>query len=211
MKKLVVFSIILFVAMLMLSISCAKTPASNSTQPLVSPAPPAKQETSQTNPAGPPPGTPGAANDDIVSAPGGFTYRAGIHQEGQPDWPPVPQSEITLATPSSTIDIQYREYIETKAGETRNNIIFLNGRSAPDISDPLQINYVAVGLPDGISIQKDQQMYGGIGGQDKKSARVVLKIFIASQVKPGEYPFSIHLEYDGKEIGSIPCTVKVLE
>jgi hypothetical protein len=210
MKKLVVFSIILFVAMLMLSVSCAKVPASNSTQPPVSPAPPAN--TPETPPPGlVPPGTPGAANDDIVYPPGGFTYRSNVHQQGQPDWPPVPQNEITLATTSSTIDIQYREYIETKAGETRNNIIFLNGRSAPDISDPLQINYVAVGLPDGISIQKDQKMYGGIGGQDKKSARVVLKIFIASQVKPGEYPFSIHLEYDGKEIGSIPCTVKVLE
>ena len=33
--------------------------------------------------------TPEAANDDVVSAPGGFTYRAGIHQQGQPDWPPV--------------------------------------------------------------------------------------------------------------------------
>jgi hypothetical protein len=64
---------------------------------------------------------PEAANDDVVSAPGGFTYRAGIHQQGEPDWPPVEESEITLDALSGTVDIRYREYIETEAGETRKN------------------------------------------------------------------------------------------
>jgi len=209
MKRLDIVLAVILSVMMLIAVSCTKT-ASPSALSTISQSPATNTPTS-IPPMDATPGTPGAANDDIVYPPGGFTYRSNVHQQGQPDWPPVPQNEITLATTSSTIDIQYREYIETKAGETRNNIIFLNGRSAPDILDPLQINYVAVGLPDGISIQKDQQMYGGIGGQDKKSARIVLKIFIASQVKPGEYPFSIHLEYDGKEIGSIPCTVKVLE
>lgn len=68
-------------------------------------------------------------------------------------------------------------------------------------------------LPEGISVQRDQnqQMYGGIGGQDKKSSRVVLRISIASQVKPGEYTFAIHLEYEAKDFGSLPCTIKVIE
>ena len=200
--------IIILVVVLAISISCKNTPP----QPIApEQALPAKQETPQTNPAGPPPGTLGAANDDVVSAPGGFTYRAGIHQEGQPDWPPVQEKETTIKAISGTIDFRYRDYIETKAGETKNNIIFLFGQKAPDLLDPLQVNYVAVDLPNGISIQRDQQMYGGIGGQDKKSSRVVLRISIASQVKPGEYPFAIQLEYEGKEFGSLPCTVKVLK
>jgi hypothetical protein len=168
----------------------------------------------QFTPASPaelPSGTPGAANDDIVFPPGGFTYRANVHQQGEPDWPPVQQTEVTLDALSGTVNIQYRDYIETEAGETRNNIIFLNGRDAPELSDPLKVQYHNEGLPDGIHVERDRQMYGGIGGQDKKSSRVVLLVHIAPQVKPGEYPFAIQLEYEGKDFGSIPCTIRVLE
>jgi len=84
-----------------------------------------------------PPGPPGAANDDIVYPPGGFTYRANVHQQGEPDWPPIQQTEVTLDALSGTVDIQYRDYIETEAGETRNNIIFLNGQNAPELLNPL--------------------------------------------------------------------------
>jgi hypothetical protein len=164
-----------------------------------------------TPPAEPSPGTPELTNDDVVSAPGGFTYRAGIHQQGEPDWPPVQQTDVTLDALSGTIDIQYRDFIETKAGETRNNIIFLNGGNAPELSDPLQVQYRAEGLPDGITLERDREMYGGIGGQDKTSSRVVLEISIAPEVTPGEYPFSIQLEYEGKDFGSIPCTIQVTE
>ena len=153
----------------------------------------------------------GAANDDIVFPPGGFTYRANVHQQGEPDWPPVQQTEVTLDALSGTVDIQYRDYIETKSGETRNNIIFLSGKNTPELSDSLQVYYRAVELPDGITVEQGKQMYGGIGGKDRESSRVVLLIHIAPQVKPGEYPFAIQLEYEGKDFGSIPCTIKVLE
>lgn len=157
------------------------------------------------------PGAPEAANDDIIFAPGGFIYRASLHQQGEPDWPPVKEVDITVEALSGTIDIRYRGSIESRAGETRNNIIFLFGRNAPDLLDPLQINYDTTGLPEGITLEKDRQMYGGIGGQDKKSSRVALKIEIESKVKPGEYPFSIHLNYEGMDIGMLPCTIKVIE
>jgi len=199
MRKIIIGLLILF--LLSAPVACAQE-----TSPAPAPTP-------QAPPVVTPPaqGTPGAANDDVVSAPGGFTYRAGIHQEGQSDWPPVQEKETTIKALSGTIDFRYRDYIETKAGETRNNIIFLFGQKAPDLLDPLQVQYLAVDLPNGISIQRDQQMYGGIGGQDKKSSRVVLRISIASQVKPGEYLFAIHLEYEGRDFGSLPCTIKVIE
>ena len=159
----------------------------------------------------PAPGPPEAANDDIVYPPGGFTYRANVHQEGQPEWPAIQQTEVTLEALSGTIDIQYRDYIETKAGETRNNIIFLSGKNAPELLDSIQVYYRAVEPPDGITVEQGKQMYGGIGGKDKESSRVVLLIHIAPQVKPGEYPLAIYLQYEGKDFGSIPCIIKVLE
>jgi len=157
------------------------------------------------------PGPPGAAADDLVTPPGGFTYRANVHQQGQRDWPPIQETEVTLKSLSGTIGIKYRDYIETKAGETRNNIIYLDGQNSPELLYPLQVNYRAVGLPDGIIVGRDRQMYGGIGGQDKKSSKVVLQMHVASHVKPGEYPFAIRLEYEGKDFGSLPCTIKVIE
>lgn len=189
--------------LLLMSVACAQE-----TSPAPTPTP-------QAPPVVTPPAQrlPGAVNDDVVSAPGGFTYRAFIHQEGQPDWPPVQEKETTIKALSGAIDFRYRDYIETKAGKTRNNIILLFGQKAPDLLDPLQVSYLAVDLPESISVQRDQnqQMYGGIGGQDKKSSRVVLRISIASQVKPGEYPFAIRLEYEAKDFGSLPCTIKVIE
>jgi len=157
------------------------------------------------------PGPPGAAADDLVTPPGGFTYRANVHQQGQRDWPPIQETEVTLKSLSGTIGIKYRDYIETEAGETRNNIIYLDGQNAPELLNPLQVYYRAVDLPDGITVGRDGQMYGGIGGKDTKSSKVVLQIHIASHVKPGEYPFAIHLEYEGKDFGSLPCTVEIIE
>ncbi len=194
MKKLIIG---LILVMLLVPFACAETPVQNPQSPTEVPVEPAS-------------GTPGAANDDIVYPPGGFTYRANVHQQGERDWPAVQQTEVTLEALSGTIDIQYRDYIETKAGETRNNIFFLNGRNAPELLDPLQVYYVAVDLPDGITIERDRQMYGGIGGQDKTSSRVALEISIAPEVTPGEYPFLIHLEYEGKDFGGIPLMIKVI-
>lgn len=155
---------------------------------------------------GSPPGTLGAAADDIVTPPGGSTYRANVHQQGQPDWPPIQQTEVTLQSLFRTLSIKYRDYIETEAGETRNNIIYLKVSGFPPL-DPLKVNYEAVNVPSGINVEQHWQIYGGIGGQDKKSSRTLLKIYIAPQVAPGEYPFTI--EVGG--LGSVPCTVKVLE
>lgn len=154
---------------------------------------------------------PKQSNDDIVFPPGGFTYRANVHQAGQPDqWPPILQNSTTVKLPSSSIAITYRDYIETKAGENRNNIIFIDCKNASEISDPLDIQYHAEGLPPGITFARSHDMHGGIGGQGGRSGRVILVVHVADQIKPGEYKFSIVLEYQGKDIGSIPGTVKVV-
>jgi hypothetical protein len=145
-----------------------------------------------------------------VTPPGGFNYRANVHTQGQPDWPPVQQAETALSTPSGSIGIRYRHYVETKAGETRNNIIFLDASNAPEIADAFQITFRPESLPDGIGIEQGQQRSGRIGDGGAITSRVILKIQIASNVKSGEYSFAIHLDYEGKKLGSLPCTVKVL-
>ena len=211
MKHTLIVGLMLF--LLYVSVSCAQETPPAGPLPQTPPAAPAPAPTPvplpPPAPLPPGPGTPGAANDDIVSAPGGFTYRASIHQQGQPDWPPVQGSETALSTPLGYIGIGYRSYIETLAGETRNNVIYLDANNAPEIADPIQVDYHPVGLPDGITLVRGMQGYGGIGGQDRKSSRVVLVTQIAPTVKPGDYPFLIQLEYEGEIFGSLPVTVRV--
>jgi hypothetical protein len=214
MNKLITGLLVLF--LLSMPVACAGETAAPAfpaptPSPEPAPAPTTPVPPAPIPPGGEPPGTPGAANDDIVTPPGGWTYRANVHVQGQPDWPPVHESVTALSTLSGSISIRYRDYIETKAGEIRNNIIFLDARNAPEITDALQISYRPEGLPAGITVERDRQMYGGIGGEGRKGSRVTLKINIAPQIKPGEYPFAIQLEYEGKDFGNLPCTIKVIE
>lgn len=194
MKRIVILGVVMLTAILLVAVSCAEKPAPSLRPP--TPVPPMDV----------PPGTPGAAADDIVTPPGGPTYRANVHQEGQPDWPPIQQTEVSLKSLFRIISIKYRDYIETRAGETRNNIFYIKVGGFPPL-DPLKVSYEAVDMPDGINVETEWQIYGGIGGQNKKSSKALLKIRIASHVVPGEYPFSIQVG----GLGSVPCTVKVLE
>ncbi len=206
MKRLIILGIVILSVILLVPVSCNKTPVSES-----SPTPTLPPPLTQTPPLGALPGTPGAANDDIVFPPGGFTYRANVHAQGQPSgWPPVAQTEVTLRRLIQTADITYRSYIETRAGETRNNIFYLEVGGYPGL-DPLKVDYKAVNLPEGISVVRGEEMYGGIGGQNRKASRVVMQIYIAEGVVSSEYTFAFQVVIDGINFGSIPCTVKVLE
>ena len=157
------------------------------------------------------PGTPGAASDDIVTPPGGYTYRAKVHEMDKPEWPPVPEVEIATDALGGTIRYLYREYIETRAGEIRNNIIYLFGDDAPDLTEPLDIEYFVEDLPAGIGIILGSHWYGGAAGHNRQSSKAVFQIDIASQVKPGEYTFNFILMYEGEEIVRLPCTIDVIE
>lgn len=157
------------------------------------------------------PGTPGAASDDIVYPPGGPTYRAKVHEMGKPDWPPVEEITKSIAALGGTIRCQYREYIDFAAGEIRNNILYLFGEDAPDLTDPLDIEYYVAGLPDGIGIILGSHGYGGAAGHNEQSSKVVFQIDITPQVNPGEYTFYILLMYEGEQIAALPCMIKVNE
>jgi hypothetical protein len=203
MKKLLI-SLILIILISML-IGCAKEITTALSIPRIS-----TSNISPTAPIGVPPGTAGAANDDIVFPPGGFTYRATVHQVDQPDWPSIEQTEATLWNLTRIANITYRSYIETKAGETRNNILYLKIIGFPSL-DPLKAAYESVNLPEGFTLERGEEMNGGIGGQDEKSSRIVMKINISEKVAPGEYTFQFKVMVDGAKFGSVPCTVKVLD
>jgi len=65
------------------------------------------------------------APDDIMPVPGGGpAYIANVHQQGEENpWPPIEIVEVSLGSGSNEAHVYYRNDIETRAGETRNNVI----------------------------------------------------------------------------------------
>jgi hypothetical protein len=203
MKKLLIsLTLILLISML---IGCAKEITPTLSMPKTF-----RSNMLPTAPMGVPPGTAGATNDDIVFPPGGFTYRANVHEAGQLDWPQVEQTEVTFWNLTHIASITYRSHMETEAGETRNNIFSLKIIGFPSL-DPLKATYESVNLPEGFTLEQGEEMNGGIGGQDDKASRIVIKINISQTMAPGEYTFLFKVIVDGVKFGSVPCTVKVLD
>jgi len=141
--------------------------------------------------------------DDIVFTPGGYAYRANVHQEGVANpWPDIPFENTTLGSGTDVLDLFYRGFIETRAGETRNNIIFCSREGG--ISDS-QLTLYAVAVPAGVGLTD-----AGGGGRPG-ILLTVLMIEISPQVAPGEYTFEIGIEINGQDYGTVPCTLYIIE
>jgi len=143
------------------------------------------------------------APDDIVFTPGGYAYRANVHQEGVANpWPDIPFENTTLGSGTDVLDLFYRGFIETRAGETRNNIIFCSKEGG--ISDS-QLTLYAAAVPAGVGLTQ-------VGGGGRPGILLtVLMIEISPQVAPGEYTFEIGIEINGQDYGTVPCTLYIIE
>ncbi len=149
--------------------------------------------------------------DDVLPAPAmGPAYRANIEQWGVDNpWPPIEVADLVLGESTSELQVTYRDHIETKASETRHNIL---GFHLPNVDwddrssqvSELNLDIDIVGLSSGITVTQDMIWYGPPG-----LFKVVLEIDISAYVKKGEYDFGILIEIDGKDYSSIPCTIKV--
>ena len=113
-------------------------------------------------------------------------------------WPPIKTIEVVLA---DNVTVTYRASIVTEAGQTRNNIVAVRKAGVHD-SRPL--NLTVSNIPAGFKVTEE-----GSGGLPGTSVKVLI-IEIAREVKPGEYTVDIGIEFDGKDYGKIPCTIKVV-
>jgi hypothetical protein len=113
--------------------------------------------------------------DDVAVIAGGMTYRANIVSSLNP-WPTsVPSTGVTLGTGADAATIAYRDFIETQAGQMRNNIINVDKRGK-SIS---QLKLEAIDLPEGITAQESQTGFVAEYQQ-------VISFMISSDIKPGQ-------------------------
>ncbi len=143
--------------------------------------------------------------DDILPAPGlGPAYRANVHQQGTDNpWPSIVVSEAVFYGMDGVDEtrVSYRKQIDTAAGETRNNII----KAVIPGEDVEFLRLYVDNVPQGIVLTDGMQWSGPFARAS------VLVIEVAQDVIPGEYPLEIGLLINGKDYGTITCTVKVQE
>jgi len=142
------------------------------------------------------------APDDIIPTPGGLGYRVGQQGVEHP-WSPIDTTKVVISSgfEIDTVYIRYRDYIETKAGESRNNIVYVSmGNRAVG-----SLNLYTVNLPAGIEVTEGMRWHG------PGPVAVVLVMDISPDIKTGQYSFGIGIEIDGKDYGTIPCTIEVIE
>jgi hypothetical protein len=145
--------------------------------------------------------------DDVYPAPspGVFIYRANIHNyaEGElPRWPSVECTFVMLKSWFGKVGVCYRDYIETGAGETRNNI-FHAGQ--PDGFREGSLSLYATSVPSGMELSQ----YVETGPIDSMATVLVIKI--GPEVAPGQYRLEIGLNVRGRDYGTVPCIIEVVE
>ncbi|MGD9142293.1 MAG: hypothetical protein PVG61_00440 [Dehalococcoidia bacterium] len=147
------------------------------------------------------------ASDDVIFTPGGSAYRANVHQQGvENPWPPIKTVVTQMESDEDMINVRYRNRIVTEAGQTRNNILYMNkvDGSFAD-SGMMSMKLYSPEITSGLDLF--QTSGGGLIGQ----LVAVLLIEITPDVVPGEYSFEIGIEIEGKDYGTIPCTIEVVE
>jgi hypothetical protein len=120
-----------------------------------------------------------------------------VHQAGiENPWTPIQTREEFL---DENVTCVYRAYMESEAGEARNNIIRLVAPGR-DITD---LDLSVSDAPSGMEVKQGIEWHG------PHSIAQVLIIEISPDVHPGQYSFGIGIEIDGKDYGTVPCTIEV--
>jgi hypothetical protein len=171
--------------------------------------------------------------DDIVGCGRITTYRANcpyvVHIGGS-GWPtkvPGPDfiraAEVTLSGCQFATSVNYRDYIETRAGEIRYNMFSVVLQTGSVNSDELMLIARQTGKPianyeikqrgscPGIWVRKTGQINWTPGGIYLGHRVFYLMIETSPQAKPGDYTLHFIVEANGQNCGELPCVIYVTE
>lgn len=154
--------------------------------------------------------------DDIVNCgPGIDTYRARCDRSAV-----IKVTDTTLTGCIFFTGVEYRDYIETKAGQTRYNIFgiglaneflrIVNGINYTITQSPI-INYQIklAEIPANIQVKTVGGPISFVPGAP--GVDIYISMYIPPEVKPGDYTVNFILEANGMYSGKLPCTVHVIE
>jgi hypothetical protein len=152
--------------------------------------------------------------DSLMFGPSVITYISNIHQAGKPSgYKKVETTEEVLRERIFSHTVTYRKWIETRADETRYNIISIYPpnfiRRVNYYIDLLTIEYdifLAELSPD---IQVNRIVTRT--GPPFYITQIGLLIEIPEDVEPGNYTLTFIVEANGRYCGELPCVIHVIE
>ena len=143
-----------------------------------------------------------AAYDDIMPTPGGPAYRANVVQAGAVSpWQPVSVTSVALASDTNAPMLSYRNYIETKAGQIRFNILSVRYPNVMAVT----ANFRLVNAPAGIQVNNVMDYHGPF------TQATILMISIPEAVQDGSYKMEIAVTVNGKDYDNVPCAISVIK
>ncbi|MGA9695931.1 MAG: hypothetical protein WBQ62_05930 [Dehalococcoidales bacterium] len=144
-----------------------------------------------------------AADDLVPNTAGYLQYRS----ENEPQLGIVETVAITLGGDPSAFHVNYRDDIETQAGQIRNNIFYIWQQNNQGTRQ--NINNIVLSsddIPAGITVNTNSGYYDKFGAEWIQ----IMQIVTYPNTQPFTYNFNIGVQIDGKDCGAIPCTVKVI-
>ncbi len=148
--------------------------------------------------------------DDIVFTPGGYAYRANVHQAGVPDrWTPIEVTDVTLPGEPNATRISYRSGIETRPGETHPNIVTVVLVNADPVSGPaLDAAVTLVGSISWLTVTQDEGLWHD--GDPARRGALILRMVVSDQAHVGKYDVQLEVKVNGRDCGAVPCTITVM-
>ena len=143
--------------------------------------------------------------DEIVGTPGGSAYRANVHEQGVPDrWPEVEMAQTRITSNSGAINVRYRKDIATKAGEIRNNLLYITKETGHfDFQSEYDVKLYTISAPPNLHFSQ------GVGGGLPGSLEKILIIEVPPEIATGIYHFSIVISIGDASYDPLPCTIEV--
>jgi hypothetical protein len=142
--------------------------------------------------------------DDVMPTPGGYAYRADVNEGGTINsWPPIGVMPYTLGTGDDAINIVYRGFIKSKAGETRYNIV--TAYTVKGFSDNDKIVLYSDLRPEGTELSVSSTW------ESPSALQSVMALKISPQAERGRYTFSITIGIGDKIYGEVPCILDVTD
>ncbi len=156
--------------------------------------------------------TPAPMYDDVCPAPGlgpQFCGNIGPQPVDSP-FRHIDTVMVELRRGDTSARVVHRDHIDTKAGQTRNDIFRVTLPDVPpsQTTPSMRVRLTADRPPEGIAIIEGSDWHGA--SPARYSTRN-LKVEIGPDVKPGVYDLEIKVEINGDDHGTVLSEIRVIE
>jgi hypothetical protein len=129
-----------------------------------------------------------------------LAYRANVATLNQGRWPPVLLRHVDM---KRGVFLTYRHSMQAKPGESHEVLAALRGPWPPrTLPRADEVTLVVSRVPPALTVTE-------LEPQQMPSVVRRLQVMVAPDARPGDYPFFLIVQWQGQDVGTVPCTVTV--